>query len=130
MPSSDAGKWSDANDERPESAFASIRIKFEPDSNVNDDSELQRDKHSSQRISTEAVIQVDSDDEHKASAFASIRIKFDPDSNANVESNHNGWNSLYKEFQPQREYKLIPTTENLQVPVTQSDKAWIRIQRQ
>jgi hypothetical protein len=73
----------DFNDEQPESARDSIRVSFDPFSNVNDESRLQSEKEPSPRNSTEAGRQIDSNDEHQESVHASIRVNFDPDSNLN-----------------------------------------------
>jgi hypothetical protein len=51
---SDAGRQSDSNDEHQESAQASIRVSFDPDSNVNDESDLHSQKECSPRNSTKA----------------------------------------------------------------------------
>jgi hypothetical protein len=57
--STDAGIQIDVNDEQPESARASIRVSFEPDSNVNDERDFKLQKHLRHNISTEAGIQID-----------------------------------------------------------------------
>jgi hypothetical protein len=41
---SEAGRQIDFNIEQPENAFASIRVSFDPDSNVNDDSDSHDEK--------------------------------------------------------------------------------------
>jgi hypothetical protein len=60
---SDAGRQIDCNEEQPESARASIRVSFEPDSNVNDASDVHPKKDSSPRNSSEAGRQIDFNDE-------------------------------------------------------------------
>jgi hypothetical protein len=55
----EAGIQIDFNDEQPESASAPIRVSFEPDSKVNDESNLQQEKERSERITTEAGRQID-----------------------------------------------------------------------
>jgi hypothetical protein len=50
---SDAGRQIDSNDEQPKSALGSIRVSFDPDSNVNDESDSQHMKELSPRNSTE-----------------------------------------------------------------------------
>jgi hypothetical protein len=79
--STEAGREIDLNDEQEENAFASIRISFDPDSNVNDESELHDEKQPSPRNSTEAGREIDLNDEQEERAYASIRIRLDADSN-------------------------------------------------
>jgi hypothetical protein len=52
---------------------------------VNEESDLQRAKQPSPRISTEEGIQIDFNDEHSENAAASIRISFEFDPNVNEE---------------------------------------------
>jgi hypothetical protein len=83
---SDAGRKIDFNDEQPKSALGSIRVSFDPDSNVNDESDLHDEKELSPRNSTEAGRQIDCNDEQPYSARDPIRASFDPYSNVNEES--------------------------------------------
>jgi hypothetical protein len=62
----------DVNDEQSESARASIRVSFDPDSNVNEESDSHDEKEPSARNSTEAGIQIDCNDEQPDTAPASI----------------------------------------------------------
>jgi hypothetical protein len=61
--STEAGRQIDSNDEQSQSALDSIRVSFDPDSNVNDESDLQPEKDFSPRNSTEAGRQIDFNDE-------------------------------------------------------------------
>jgi hypothetical protein len=61
--SSDAGRQIDGNDEQPRSALDSIRRSFDPDSNVNDESDPHKKKGFSPTNSTEAGRQIDFSDE-------------------------------------------------------------------
>jgi hypothetical protein len=54
------------------SAYASIRLSFDPDSNVNEESESHDLKHDLPTISTNAGRQIDFNDEQPQSASASI----------------------------------------------------------
>jgi hypothetical protein len=83
--SSEAGRQIDFNDEQSESALASIRASFEPDSNVNDESREHDQNEHSPINSTEAGRQIDSNEIHSESALASIRVNFEQDWNANDE---------------------------------------------
>jgi hypothetical protein len=74
------------SDKHSQSAYASIRVSFDPNSNVNDESELHMAKERFPRRSTDAGRQIDCNDEQPWSAYASIRASFDPDSNVNEES--------------------------------------------
>jgi hypothetical protein len=60
---SDAGKSIDFSDEQPESALASIRVSFDPDSNVNDESDLHDEKECSPRNLTDEGRQIDCNNE-------------------------------------------------------------------
>jgi hypothetical protein len=60
-----------------------MRANCEPDSNVNEESDLQWNKHFPQRISTEDGIQIDLSPEHEEKASNSIRFNFVSDSNEN-----------------------------------------------
>jgi hypothetical protein len=60
--STEAGKQIDLNDKQQDRARDSIRVSFEPDSNVSNESELHDDKQPSPRDSTEAGRQIDSND--------------------------------------------------------------------
>jgi hypothetical protein len=84
---SDAGIKNDFNDEQPRNAPSSIRLSFDPDSNVNDESDLHQQKDPPQRTSTDAGIQIVLSDEHEANEFSEIRVSVDPNSNVNEESN-------------------------------------------
>jgi hypothetical protein len=66
--------------------LASIRVSCEPDSNVNDQSELQSETGICPRNSTDAGRQIDFNDEQPKSVFGSIRVSFEPDANENDES--------------------------------------------
>jgi hypothetical protein len=57
-----------------ESALNSIRVGFDPDSNVNVESDWHQNKEPSPRNSTEAGRQIDSNDEHFECEFPSIRV--------------------------------------------------------
>jgi hypothetical protein len=59
----DRGRKIDFNDAQSESAFAPIRVSFDPDSNINDESHQQYEKASSPRNSTDAGRQIDFNDE-------------------------------------------------------------------
>jgi hypothetical protein len=61
--SSEAGRQIAFNDEQPGNAFDAIRVSFDPDSNVNDERDVQSEKHLSPRNSTEAGRQIDFSDE-------------------------------------------------------------------
>jgi hypothetical protein len=63
-----------------------MRVSFEPDSNINDESDVHDKKELSPRNSSEAGRQIDFNDEQPESAFASIRVSLDPFSNVNDES--------------------------------------------
>jgi hypothetical protein len=78
--STEAGRQIDFNDEHLENASASIRVSFDPDSNVNDDSDQHNEKASSPRNSTEAGRQIDLNEKQLENAFASIRVSLHPDS--------------------------------------------------
>jgi hypothetical protein len=93
---SEAGRQIDFNDEQPESAVDSIRVSFDPDSNVKSESEPHHEKQSTPRDSTEAGRQIDFSSGQSEIAHASIRISFDPDSNVNDESDQHD----EKEFSP------------------------------
>jgi hypothetical protein len=81
----DRGRHIDFNDEQSEKAFASIRVSFDPDSNVNDESDLHEEKELAPRNPTDAGRQTDCNFEQLWKAFDSIRASFDPDSNENDE---------------------------------------------
>jgi hypothetical protein len=66
--------------------LASIRLSFDPDSNVNDESRQQQEKDSSPRNSTDAGRQIDCNDEQLENALDSIRVSCDPDSNSSEQS--------------------------------------------
>jgi hypothetical protein len=83
---SDAGRQTEFNDAQSESAFASIRVSFDPDSNVNDESNSHQLKEHFPRVSTEAGRQTDSNESQDMNADDSIRVSFDSDSNVNAES--------------------------------------------
>jgi hypothetical protein len=61
-------------------------VSFDPDSNVNDVSEVHAAKHSEQRISTDAGMQIDVNDMQFIKALCPIRVNFDRESNVNDES--------------------------------------------
>jgi hypothetical protein len=82
--STEAGMQIDCNDEQWESASASIRVSFDPDSKVIDEIP-QQCKQNSLRILTEAGMQIDCNDEQWERACASIRASFAPDSKINIE---------------------------------------------
>jgi hypothetical protein len=54
-----AGTQLDCSNEQPESASASIRVKFEQHSNVNDESVAHPESYFDLRISTNAALQID-----------------------------------------------------------------------
>jgi hypothetical protein len=68
----EAGRQIDCNDEQLESASSSIRVSFDPDSNVNDDNEVHPLKDLHPRNSTEKGRQIAANDEQPSSALASI----------------------------------------------------------
>jgi hypothetical protein len=67
---SEAGRQIDCNDEQREKAFASIRVSFDPDSNVNDESDEHDEKELVPRNSTVAGRQID--DEKELAPLAQI----------------------------------------------------------
>jgi hypothetical protein len=85
--STEAGRQIDINDEQPPSASDSIRVSFDPNAKVNDESDVQSEKELSPRNSTEAGRQIDCSNEQPRKAEPSIRVSFDPDSNINDEIN-------------------------------------------
>jgi hypothetical protein len=85
--SGDAGMQNDFNDEHPRNAAPSIRVSFDPDSKVNDESDVHQQKEPTQRTSTDAGIHIILSDEQEANEFSSIRVSLDPDSKVNAESN-------------------------------------------
>jgi hypothetical protein len=78
----EAGRQIDCNDEQSESACGHISISSEFDSNVNDESDRQLEKHLVPRIVTEAGRQIDCNEE-PSRAISSIRISSDLGSKAN-----------------------------------------------
>jgi hypothetical protein len=58
--STDAGRQIDSMDEHPERVAVSIRASFDPDSNVNEESETHSQKQLSPRSSIEAGREIDS----------------------------------------------------------------------
>jgi hypothetical protein len=56
---SEAGRQIESNDEQSESAYASIRVSLDPDSNVNDESDVHDENKRASRHSTEAGTQID-----------------------------------------------------------------------
>jgi hypothetical protein len=89
--STEAGRQIDFNDEQSETAFASIWVSFDPDSNVNEESDVHLWKQLSPRNSTDAGRQIDFNNEQSETAFTSIRVSFDPDSNVNDDSDRHFW---------------------------------------
>jgi hypothetical protein len=83
--STEPGREIDCSDRHPESAFASIRVSFEQDSNVNDESDAQPERYLSPITSTKQGIQIDISLEQPVNAFASIRVSFESDSKTNPE---------------------------------------------
>jgi hypothetical protein len=77
--STEAGRQIDCNDEQIESADASIRVNFDPISNVNDESDLPDKKERLARDSPEAGREIDRKDEQLESS------DFDLDSTVNDE---------------------------------------------
>jgi hypothetical protein len=65
-----------------ESALASIRVSFDPRSNVNVERQRHDLKQSLQRVSTEAGMQIDCNDEQPSNVQAPTVTSFDPNSNA------------------------------------------------
>jgi hypothetical protein len=59
----EAGRQIHCNDEQPERASSAIRVSFDPDSNVNVESEMHPQKEFQPRNSTEAGRQIDPNDE-------------------------------------------------------------------
>jgi hypothetical protein len=59
----DAGRQIDCNDEQSENEFVSIRVRFDSDSNVNDESDVHDEKELSPTNSTDAGRQIDFNDE-------------------------------------------------------------------
>jgi hypothetical protein len=70
----------DFSDLQASNARSSIRAKCESDSNDMTESAMHAAKHSSDRTSTEAGMQIDLSAEQPLNAFASIRTNRDPDS--------------------------------------------------
>jgi hypothetical protein len=58
----------DSNAQQPPNGKLSIRLSLEPESNVNDESDEQREKHSLQRTSTDDGIQMDFSARHLENA--------------------------------------------------------------
>jgi hypothetical protein len=83
--------WIDLNDEQLKNAFFSIRLSFDPDSNVNDESDSQEAKEFSARDSSWAGRQIDCNAEQFRNACDSIRVSLDPDSHANEERDVQPW---------------------------------------
>jgi hypothetical protein len=82
----EAGRQIDFSDEQPESAHGSIRVSFDPRSNVNDERDFDNSQNRSQRTSTEAGMQIACNDEQSENARVSIRVSLHSDSNATDES--------------------------------------------
>jgi hypothetical protein len=82
----DAGRQSDSNDSQEETAYSSMRVSFDPDSNANDESERHDLKQDGPRNSTDAGRQINSNDSQDESAYSSIRFSFEPGSNVNKQS--------------------------------------------
>jgi hypothetical protein len=76
------GRQIDCNDAQRESAFVSIRLSFDPDSNVNDESEEHDEKEFSERNSTKEGTQTDRNDEKCTNKSAPISYSFEWNSNA------------------------------------------------
>jgi hypothetical protein len=74
-----AGIEIEAKAEQPENAFDSIRDSFDPKANSNVKSDVQSEKHSRQRTSTEAGTTIDCTDEQQENEAASIRVRFESD---------------------------------------------------
>jgi hypothetical protein len=70
--SNDDGRRIDVNDEHPRNALASIRINFDPNSKVNDERDLQSEKHSWQRTAVDAGRAMDFNNEQHENAFPPI----------------------------------------------------------
>jgi hypothetical protein len=79
---SDAGRQIDSNDEEPSSALASIRVSFDPDSNVNDESDLHEKKDPFPRNATDAGTQMNLKDEQHENDLVPISDSSDLNSNA------------------------------------------------
>jgi hypothetical protein len=62
----------DSNDEQSESAFVSIRLTFDPDSNAKDESDVHDLKELSPTNSTDAGRQIDFNDEKYENALAAM----------------------------------------------------------
>jgi hypothetical protein len=70
--SRDRGKQIVRKEEQNEKTVPEISFSFDSDSNANDESELHREKHERQRISTEAGIHTDCNDEQPENTEDSI----------------------------------------------------------
>jgi hypothetical protein len=78
-------KNSDESSEQLAQTLDSMRESLEPDSNVTAERNPQSEKHSAQRVSTAAGMQIDESDPHCANARASIDEITEPGSNVTVE---------------------------------------------
>jgi hypothetical protein len=61
--STDAGRQIDCNEKPSQKVLASIRVSFDPDSNVNNESNLHGEKEPTRRNPTDAGRQIDFNDE-------------------------------------------------------------------
>jgi hypothetical protein len=84
--STNAGRHITFNDEQPEKVFETMQYSFDPDSNVNDERDVQDMKELSPRNLTEAGTQIECNEEHPRNADSPIRVSFEPDSNINEQS--------------------------------------------
>jgi hypothetical protein len=70
----------DVNDWQCENDSLSIRVSFDRDSKVTDESSLHHPKHLAQTASTDAGMQIDAKLEHPQNASVPINNRFDTDS--------------------------------------------------
>jgi hypothetical protein len=117
--STEAGRQIDSNDEQPQSALASIRLSFDPDRNVNDESDVHSEKELSPRNSTEAGRRNDFNDLQLKSAFDSIRVSLDRDWNVNEESDlHDEKQSAPREFLNFNIFRFISCHPDVQMSIS------------
>jgi hypothetical protein len=83
--SSAAGIQIDFKDQHPQNALAPIRRNSDPESKLNEETDLHLKKHFPHRISTEDGIQTDVNNEHDKNAATPIRFNLEPDSKCNEE---------------------------------------------
>jgi hypothetical protein len=88
----EAGRQIDSNDKQEENASASIRVSFDSDSNVNDESDSHDEKDLSPRNSTDAGRQMDINDKQEWNESAPISDSADLNSNAINSAHRNSRN--------------------------------------